>query len=143
MVPVFCAGSATVIRLTARAEYRYVAASTSTASGAPIALTSSPPSAGPAVMASASVPSVRAWARCRNRSSTRRVRKAIPAASLTTAAAPHATTMASKAGRVSRCSHHSTGIAASSTACARSVATMTGRRRHRSTSAPTTTPPAR
>ena len=108
------------------ADIRYVAEFTSTARGAPTTPTSTPANAGPDVCATASAPSSRAWARCRCSPGTSRGRNDMEAASLTSDAVPKAATMTSSSGRDSTSTAQATGMAVSSAARVRSVATMSG-----------------
>ena len=125
------------------ADIRYVAEFTRTARGAPTTPTSTPANAGPDVWATASAPSSRAW----HAAGARRARAAAGTtstrASLTSDAVPNAATMTSSSGSDSTSTAQATGMAVSSAARVRSVATMTGRRRRRSTSAPTSSPSTR
>jgi hypothetical protein len=120
-----------------------VTASTRTANGAPTILIRAPATAGPAVCATASAPSRRACARCSCVRGTSRGTKDIEAASLTNQTVPNASTTNSNSGNVRTSSSQATGITANTTARVRSVVTITGRRRIRSTSAPTTRPKTR
>src|SRR6478735_9272160 len=137
-------GSATPVNeATIAAENTYVTASTSIASGALRSRSKVPARAGPAVCATAPAVSSRACARCSPLRSTRRGTKDWDAASLTSETAPNSRTTTSSSGKVSTSKAQASGIRPRRPALARSVATITGRRRTRSTSAPTTRPSSR